>query len=121
MWFVDPKIMCRNHLLGEHVECHMFTGALRKRSNLTGYLQDGMLDPRLLTERHDELVTEILRRGWRHRSPLTVPDYSYIDLRMVNINRERSLELLLSRCPQCFSRWKDEMEKGELQCIWKLG
>jgi hypothetical protein len=24
MWMVDPRIMCRNHLLGEHAEIHMF-------------------------------------------------------------------------------------------------
>lgn len=28
MWMVDPKIMCRKHLLGEHLELHMLAGCI---------------------------------------------------------------------------------------------
>jgi hypothetical protein len=28
MWMVPPKVMCRKHLLGEHVEIHMLAGSL---------------------------------------------------------------------------------------------
>ena len=30
MWMVDPQIMCRQHLLGEHTEMHMFVGTLKR-------------------------------------------------------------------------------------------
>ena len=30
MWNVDPKLMCNKHLLGEHVEMHMFFGTIQK-------------------------------------------------------------------------------------------
>lgn len=30
MWVVNPKILCRKHLLGEHVELHMATGHLQR-------------------------------------------------------------------------------------------
>ena len=43
MWMVDPKIMCRKHLLGEHVEHHMFVGTINKRISIVGYLRDNLL------------------------------------------------------------------------------
>lgn len=39
MWKVNPKNMCRQHLLGEHVECHMFVGAILKGISLSGYIK----------------------------------------------------------------------------------
>ena len=29
-WMVDPRLLCRKHLLGEHVENHMFIGTLKR-------------------------------------------------------------------------------------------
>jgi hypothetical protein len=29
MWMVNPRIMCGNHLLGEHLETHMFYGIIK--------------------------------------------------------------------------------------------
>jgi hypothetical protein len=42
MWMVDPRQMCRQHLLGEHNELHMFAGTMRKGIGLAGY--DGETD-----------------------------------------------------------------------------
>lgn len=96
---VDPTIMCRQHLLGEHNECHMFAGTLASKKNIKGYINNGQLDPRLLQQRHDELAEEMLCRGWNHNSPLLVPDYSYLGLLPSNIiDIHTSQELLLSRC-----------------------
>ena len=38
MWMVDPKKMCRKHLLGEHVEIHMMVGTLLKGRSIDGFL-----------------------------------------------------------------------------------
>jgi hypothetical protein len=70
MWMVDPSQMCRQHLLGEHVECHMFRGSLLKGRNLHGFLESRLLDSRQLSRRHHDLVAEMTRRGYRHASPL---------------------------------------------------
>jgi hypothetical protein len=70
MWMVDPSQMCRQHLLGEHVECHMFRGSLLKGRSLQGFLDTGLLDSRQLARRHHDLVAEMTKRGYRHSSPL---------------------------------------------------
>lgn len=104
---VNPIMMCWPHLGGEHRECHTFEGVLRKKGCIDGYLILGELDPRLLEVRHEELVREMLRRGYGHYSPLTMPDISYLDLAPnCYINFGDSLELLLSRCPRCRERYE---------------
>ena len=100
MWMVPAKVMCRNHLLGEHRELHTFVGTLKKRVSVTGYLQEGLLDPSKLLSRHEELVTEMTRRGWGHYSLLEVPSYSYVT-ETPCIDVERNLRELASRCKEC--------------------
>ena len=108
MWIVNPAIMCRQHLLGEHQELHTFVGTLRKKSSIDGYLIEGELDPRLLEARHEELVAEMIRRGYDHYSPIDVPDFSYLDLQEdYYINPNASLDLLLSRCANCRERYEE--------------
>ena len=75
MWCVDVTKMCRKHLLGEHVECHMFVGTINKGISIQGYLDDGLVEVDLLWARHDELAKEIERRGYNHKSPL--PEYKW--------------------------------------------
>jgi hypothetical protein len=67
---VDPKIMCRQHLLGEHVELHMLVGSINRGISLDGYINDGLIELDMIRERHQELVDEMHRRGYRHKSPL---------------------------------------------------
>ena len=70
LWLVDPKLLCRKHLLGEHVECHMFVGALNKGKSVKGFLRNGLFHGPALKNRHEELAAEIERRGYNHKSPL---------------------------------------------------
>lgn len=99
MWCVDPKLMCRNHLLGEHLECHMFFGALQKGQSLAGYLRNGLLDPYKLKQRHDELVEEMQRRNWNHRTPL--PEFSVLPGLYVSLCPFTNLNELNGRCEVC--------------------
>ncbi len=69
-WFVPTRIMCRKHLLGEHVEHHMFVGSINKGIDVCTYVRTKLLIPRLLTTRHSYLVQEMIRRRHRHDSPL---------------------------------------------------
>lgn len=101
-WLVDPRIMCRRHLLGEHVEHHMFVGTINKGISVDGYLRDNLLEPLALDHRHRELAKEMERRGYNHNSPL--PDFKIalpIDDLCKEIDKDSALKELLRRCPEC--------------------
>ena len=104
-WLVNPKLLCRKHLLGEHVEHHMFIGSIKRGTSVEGYLRDGFLEPKTLYKRHDELVEEMKRRGYNHRSPL--PDIDMSHLRNGKISIKRNIEDLRGRCAECAKRIKD--------------
>jgi hypothetical protein len=99
MWMVDPTQMCRQHLLGEHVECHMFRGSLLKGKSLGGFLEAGLLDSRQLSQRHDGLAAEMERRGYRHASPL-LSDFD-ADGAAGDVNAATAMHELASRCESC--------------------
>lgn len=101
MWMVDPATMCRKHLLGEHVEIHMFVGTLRKGLNMDGYLTGNLLEPSALMQRHEELAVEMERRGYKHRSPLLQPGPYPREWEEVHIDRAAALAELHRRCPEC--------------------
>jgi Pyrimidine dimer DNA glycosylase len=99
MWMVDPVLMCRRHLLGEHVECHMIRGSVRRGRTLTGFVQTGLVDSRQLVRRHDELATEMLRRGYRHES-LLIADFDDTSA-PGDVDVSASLRELAARCKEC--------------------
>lgn len=102
MWGINPRLMCQQHLLGEHVEMHMFVGALLRGRSVAGYTSTGLVDLRLIRQRHATLLLEMRRRGLQHKSPLPpLPrlrvDPGYVDL--VLNQRE-----LARRCIECRKR-----------------
>jgi len=73
IWDLPPKILCRQHLLGEHRELHAIWSVLTR--NRKGYSRHpetlrwkGCL--RALFRRHEALVVEMARRCYKHQSPL---------------------------------------------------
>ena len=97
MWMVSPRKMCRKHLLGEHVEIHMAVATLRLGKSVAGFLEKGLLELSSLRSRHDDLVAEMLRRGYRHNSPLgPVPRR-----KGGRIDRRANARELARRCPDC--------------------
>jgi len=98
MWNVDPRLMCTQHLLGEHVEMHMFVGCIRKDHNLDGYVNGGMVHIKSIPDRHSALVDEMIRRGFEHRSPL--PPFA-IDDSPSSVDPVANLAELRRRCPEC--------------------
>ena len=100
MWNIPPRHLCRQHLLGEHVEMHMFAGTLLKGISIAGYIRDGLVETRHIIDRHDELVAEMLRRGYNHNSPM--PEFAAaVDGRVVIAQSYRDL---LARCDDCRER-----------------
>jgi hypothetical protein len=106
-WHVDPKIMCRQHLLGEHVEHHMFVGTINKGIDLEGYVGNGLIETNTLHSRHDQLVEEMKRRGYNHKSPLL--SHRLEEIPLGKVNRVDSLRELLRRCDECRARYQDVM------------
>lgn len=102
MWKVDPYGMCKQHLLGEHVELHMFVGSLLKGKNLKGYFDRGLLEVHSIVERHQELAAEMTRRGMKHSSPL--PEFNVVEMGAVDANAsEQELRRRCAKCDQRFS------------------
>jgi hypothetical protein len=73
IWDLPPATLCRNHLLGEHRELHAIWSVIS--NGRKGYAHHpetlrwkGKL--RALFARHERLVREMERRGYRHQSPL---------------------------------------------------
>jgi hypothetical protein len=75
IWDVDPAVLCRQHLLGEHRELHGLWNILVHGK--TGYSRhpetrrwEGKLAA--LYARHEALVDEMTARGYNHNSPLDI-------------------------------------------------
>lgn len=103
MWMVEPKILCRKHLLGEHVECHMFVGTIKKAISLRGYVVSNAVEITSLARRHSELADEMIRRGYNHRSHLESFSTENLSKEIIDykVDSEKSLKLLLDRCEKC--------------------
>lgn len=111
---VDPKFMCRQHLLGEHNELHALSGSLRKGdvkrhvSSLKGLANANCLEISSILKRHEQIVAEMKARGYDHQSPLTEADTptGHLDACIVDrrVDADAAKELLKGRCPECRKR-----------------
>ena len=101
MWMVDPQIMCRKHLLGEHVELHMAAAWLKLGKRIDGWAASNCLEPRSIERRHKALAVELTRRGYKHRSPLKQPRVLKTQRPTAKIEKKAALQELLRRCPAC--------------------
>jgi hypothetical protein len=75
----------------------MFAGCLNRHKNLAGYL-NGLFDSTKLKARHDQLAQEMLRRGYKHDSPLPYfndPQIGYV------FSEKENLAELRKRCKDC--------------------
>lgn len=98
MWFVDPRLMCRQHLLGEHRELHAIVGAIIHGIGIDGYRN--LLEVHNVRTRHEKIVKETRRRSYRHESPLP----KFEEVVFGEVDREESLKELYCRCPKCRDR-----------------
>lgn len=98
MWGVNPGLLCNKHLLGEHVEMHMFCGTILKNKSIQGYLDNGLVDPCKISARHEDLVYEMERRGMNHKSPI---QFNSCHLSKHQIDIGKSMNELSIRCEEC--------------------
>ena len=94
---VEPRCLCRQHLLGEHNELHKLVGCLRKGRSIEGYLEKGLVELHSIRTRHAALVKEMKRRNYRHQSPLGKFPASCRGY----VNLQQSYNDLKDRCPNC--------------------
>lgn len=107
MWMTSPEIMCRQHLLGEHVELHMLSGTIKVGKSIKGYVKNGIIESSSIPVRHKQLVDEMKKRGMIHKSEL--PEINFLN--EGEVNREESLRELVSRCPRCRERFIELLNK----------
>lgn len=100
MWGISPECLCDKHLLGEHVEMHMFVGTINKGVSIQGYINNKLVNPRFIKLRHSKIAAEMERRGIKHQSPL--PEYKEHRFRSLDISG--NILDLMSRCPECQKR-----------------
>ncbi len=74
-WDVHPKHLCRKHLLAEHRELHGLWNILTRHKGRGGYSRHPETlrwtgKTHALYKRHEILLQEMEKRGYKHHSPL---------------------------------------------------
>jgi hypothetical protein len=97
IWDLPPKLLCRQHLLGEHRELHAIWSVITKgRKGYSRHPETLRWQGRLkaLFLRHEDQVLEMARRGYRHHSPLPrrlAVGRGRQDRRLDSLRRQRQL------------------------------
>jgi hypothetical protein len=107
IWDIEPKYLCRQHLLAEHRELHGLWNILTKHGGVGGYARHPETlrwvgKQAALFRRHEREVEEFARRGFRHLTPLdpglatgSVRQQKYID------TPKQQLEILKNKPCAC--------------------
>ena len=115
MWGIDPKLLCRNHLLGEHNEIHKHRHNFVKKHNITKRINPVVqIEPENMKKRHDEISEEMTNRGYNHKSPYEQPNLSHLkpEERYAKIDLNISIIDLTQRCTECTKRIKNVNERN---------
>lgn len=110
MWMIWPRILCKKHLLGEHYELHKHKHNFEKHHSIFGRVHPIVfIEPQSMKTRHDELVEEMIFRGYSHNSPYELPDLSYLpdNQRYMKADIGYNFADLFDRCPECKQRYLD--------------
>jgi 3-methyladenine DNA glycosylase Tag len=97
MWMINPKKLCRQHLLGEHKELHQLLGSLKKQKSIKGHIEKGQVEVHKIESRHKALVKEMKARGYKHQSPLSHKTKKQLG----KINILENYKELEKRCKEC--------------------
>jgi hypothetical protein len=110
-WGIPPELLCRPHLLGEHRELHMMLGSISRGRSLWGLIEGGLIEVHSIVPRHEQIVTEMYRRGYTHNTPvpqISLPVFGYIDW----LN---SMHVLMMRCIECTHRMHDALDEDTIR------
>ncbi len=112
VWDIHPKHLCRKHLLAEHRELHGLWNILTKHKEKGGYSRHPETlrwvgKQKALYQRHESLVEEFLRRGYRHYSSLNKKLATGKGSQKVFINTLAEQKIILRKKPcDCLSGLK---------------
>lgn len=105
VWDVDPAILCRQHLLGEHRELHgLWNILVLGKSGYSRHPETRRWEGKLaaLYGRHEALVAEMEKRGYNHGSPLDRAHATGSDVQDAFIDLPaRQLEILRAKPCEC--------------------
>tara|TARA_R110000824_G_scaffold62061_5_gene164568 strand:- start:4510 stop:4764 length:255 start_codon:yes stop_codon:yes gene_type:complete len=79
----------------------MFVGTIKKGISINGYVKNKLVETDKIVRRHDELVEEMGKRGFNHKSPI---DDWKCDFTVGEVDVEANLKELSKRCPECKKR-----------------
>jgi len=111
MWMIDPKLMCIQHIVGEHRELHALKGSLERTKpecnnyerhikNIITLAKEGFIDLKSLKSRHEELVKHIEN----HNSPMeNVPTLKHLpkEARNAKVDKEKAVKDIIDRPEAC--------------------
>jgi len=113
MWMINPSLLCKKHLMGEHFEIHKHRHVFEKGYSIEG--RKGQIEPLAMKKRHDEIALEMENRGYSHKSPYDMPSlgkYNNLDSFTVDVNI--SLNDLMNRCPHCKNIIENSKNKANI-------
>ena len=104
VWDIHPKCLCRKHLLAEHRELHGLWNILTKHGGKGGYSRHPETlrwvgKTRALYNRHEALIKEFEKRGYKHHTPLDKKLAKGSDKQSVFINTLKEQKILLKNKP----------------------
>jgi hypothetical protein len=104
----DPRIMCRQHLLGEYRELFAIVGTLKRGISIAGYIRNNLIEPTSIRDRWLQLRDEMISRGYKTTKDLPGYELSHLpsQIRNYRVVRDDSLEDLISRCDACRQRYQ---------------
>jgi len=109
MWGINPELLCKKHLLGEHGEIHKHRHNFVKQHSIAKRISPVVqIAPEQMQKRHNELAHEMLKRGYNHKSPYEQPDLSHLknEERYAEIDINVSILDLVLRCDECAKNLK---------------
>ena len=107
IWDISPKNLCRKHLIAEHGELHSLWSIII--NNKRGYSKHpetsrwrGKL--KALYDRHEKLVKEMEKRGYRHNSPLNIQQAKGKKIQDIYLDKPLKQKQILKNKPcDCFT------------------
>ena len=112
VWDIQPKFLCRKHLLAEHRELHGLWNILTVHQGTGGYSRHPETlrwvgKTRALWNRHEALVKEFEARGYHHHTPLEEKYATGETTQITFINTLAEQKQILEAKPcECFTKSK---------------
>ncbi len=110
IWDIPTTRLCRQHLLGEHLELHIAWNIITQdqQSYWSNHKETNRWRNKLaaLWLRHEEQVGEMRRRGYNHKSPLDITLATGEVVQLEHIYPiDKQIETLRKRCEVCDERF----------------